>query len=109
MAWCRLHTGRYLGYGNKVWKWTHTGTLTTKPTGIIFSNNGSSQTADLTFENAAYYNRNGQKMGIVTGINVIRADVRVKDTHWYDLRGRRLSGEPTTKGVYIYQGKKILK
>jgi alpha-amylase len=98
-----------LDNGNKVWKWTYTGTLTTKPTGIIFSNNGSSQTADLTFENAAYYNKSGQKMGIVTGINVIRADVKAKDTHWYDLRGRRLTGEPTTKGIYIYQGKKILK
>ena len=98
-----------LDNGNKVWKWTYTGTLTTKPTGIIFSNNGSSQTADLVFENAAYYNRNGQKMGIVTGINLIRADVKSLDSYWYDLRGRRLEGEPTAKGVYIHQGRKILK
>ncbi len=109
-----------LDNGNKVWKWTWDGkcynsdtkkqvTPSGKPTGIIFSNNGSSQTDDLAFENAAYYNKSGQKMGIVTGINVIRADVKAKDTYWYDLRGRRLTGEPTTKGIYIYQGKKILK
>ena len=102
------HVGT-LDNGNKVWKWTYSGTLTTKPTGIIFSNDGSSQTDDLEFENAAYYNKKGQKMGIVTGINVIRADVTNKDGHWYDLNGRRLSEEPTKKGVYIYQGKKILK
>ena len=26
---------------------------------------------------------------------------------WYDLNGRRLSGEPNTKGVYIHKGKKV--
>ncbi|MBQ9231661.1 MAG: starch-binding protein [Prevotella sp.] len=109
-----------LDNGNKVWKWTWDGkcynsdtkaqvTPSGKPTGIIFSNNGSSQTADLVFENAAYYNRNGQKMGVVTGINLIRADVKSLDSYWYDLRGRRLEGEPTAKGVYIHQGRKILK
>lgn len=45
----------------------------------------------------------------VTGINPIKVSNHYTDTHWYDLRGRRLTGEPTTKGVYIYQGKKILK
>ena len=28
---------------------------------------------------------------------------------WYDLNGRRLSGEPTIKGVYIHKGKKVKK
>jgi len=45
----------------------------------------------------------------VTGINPIKVSNHYTDTHWYDLRGRRLTGEPTTKGIYIYQGKKILK
>ena len=26
---------------------------------------------------------------------------------WYDLQGRKLSGEPTRKGIYIYKGKKV--
>jgi hypothetical protein len=26
---------------------------------------------------------------------------------WYSLDGRRLSGKPTTKGVYINNGKKV--
>ncbi|MBO7068064.1 MAG: hypothetical protein J6W52_05240 [Bacteroidaceae bacterium] len=27
---------------------------------------------------------------------------------WYDLNGRKLSGRPTQKGVYIYKGKRVL-
>ena len=27
---------------------------------------------------------------------------------WYDLSGRKLEGEPTEKGVYMHQGKKVL-
>lgn len=27
---------------------------------------------------------------------------------WYDLQGRSFSGKPTTKGVYIHQGKKVV-
>ena len=47
--------------GNEVWKWTYDGKLTTKPQKIIFSNNGSPQTADLTFQNGGYYNKDGLK------------------------------------------------
>ena len=28
---------------------------------------------------------------------------------WYDLSGRRLSSEPTKKGIYIYKGVKVVK
>ncbi|MBR6455821.1 MAG: exo-alpha-sialidase [Prevotella sp.] len=28
---------------------------------------------------------------------------------WYSIDGRRLQGEPTAKGVYIYKGKKVIK
>ena len=30
-------------------------------------------------------------------------------SEWYDLQGRRLSGEPTQKGLYIHNGKKVMK
>ncbi len=52
--------------GNKVWKWSYTGSLTSRPGKIIFSNNGSPQTDDLTFQNGGYYNRNGLQ-GVVSG------------------------------------------
>ncbi|MBQ3753155.1 MAG: starch-binding protein, partial [Prevotella sp.] len=50
--------------GNKVWKWTYTGNLTTRPAKIIFSNNGTPQTDDLEFKNGGYYNKDGLK-GVV--------------------------------------------
>ena len=50
--------------GNKVWKWTYSGNLTTRPAKIIFSNNGSPQTDNLDFKNGGYYNKTGLK-GIV--------------------------------------------
>ena len=52
--------------GNKVWKWTYSGTLTTRPQKIIFNNDGSPQTEDLIFENGGYYNKDGLK-GVVSG------------------------------------------
>ena len=30
------------------------------------------------------------------------------DDSWYDLQGRKLDGQPTTKGVYIKNGKKVV-
>ena len=27
---------------------------------------------------------------------------------WYDMQGRKVSGKPTTKGLYIYKGKKVV-
>ena len=50
--------------GNSVWKWTYSGSETSMPANIIFSNNGSPQTADLPFQNGGYYNRDGLK-GVV--------------------------------------------
>ena len=93
--------------GNNVWKWTYTGTLTTQPTGIIFSNNGANQTADLDFKNGGYYNTAGALQGVVvSGIHEAQA-TNAAQSYWYDLRGQRLAGEPAGKGIYIYQGKKI--
>lgn len=43
--------------GNNIWKWTYTGT--DKISGGVIFNNGSSQTADLTWVNGGYYNANG--------------------------------------------------
>ena len=97
--------------GNNVWKWTYTGSLTTQPTGIIFSNNGANQTSDLDFKNGGYYNSAGALQGIVTDIQEVHATgvKQSADTYWYDLRGGRLTGEPTHKGIFIYQGKKVIK
>ena len=43
-----------------------------------------------------------------TGIQAVGSD-KTEDAAWYSLGGRKLEGEPTTKGVFINQGKKVLK
>ena len=38
----------------------------------------------------------------------VRSEEYVPARGWYTLDGRKLSGQPATKGLYIYNGKKIL-
>ena len=96
--------------GNKVWKWTWDGTKennssATKPAKIIFSNNGTPQTADLIFTQGGYYNEKGLQRTITpTGITKGgRNDVQ--ETAIYDLQGRRVT-KPDRPGIYIRSGKK---
>ena len=51
--------------GNSVWKWSYSGSLTTRPDQIIFNNSGSPQTADYPFVNGGYYNLYGLKATVV--------------------------------------------
>ena len=44
-----------------------------------------------------------------TGIGSVAADRAAEDDAWYDLSGRRLSAEPTARGIYIHKGKKVRK
>ena len=101
--------------GNTVWKWTWDGkkqnnSSATKPAMIIFNNNTSPQTADLVFEQGGYYVKDGL-FGIVTATGILSpltSHLSPLNDAWYDLQGRRLSGKPTTKGVYIHNGKKMI-
>jgi len=99
--------------GNKVFKWTWDGkkqknSSATKPAKIIFNNDGQPQTDDLAFTQAGYYILDGL-FGIVTATAIHNLSTNAQlSTDWYDLQGRRLSGKPTLKGVYIHQGKKVV-
>jgi hypothetical protein len=46
--------------------------------------------------------------GETTGISSIEHETRNME-HYYSIDGRRLQGEPTAKGIYIYKGKKVKK
>lgn len=101
--------------GNKVWKWSWDGTKqnnssATQPAKIIFNNTSSPQTADLIFTNGGYYNKNGL-VKVITGIEEVIANSQElkANSHYYDLSGRRLSGQPTKKGLYIFNGRKIIR
>ena len=43
-----------------------------------------------------------------TGIETVSDVKGQKDDAWYDLQGRKLNSKPTQKGVYIYNGCKIV-
>lgn len=43
-----------------------------------------------------------------TGINNTVPQNRVQSEKWYTLEGVHLSGKPTSKGIYIYKGKKVV-
>ena len=48
---------------------------------------------------------------VVTGVNDVRSkteDVRGDNDSWFTLSGLRLNSKPTTKGIYIVNGKKIV-
>ena len=96
--------------GKNVWKWTYNGSLTTQPTYIIFNNNNNGQqTADLNFSNGGYYNEAGALQGQVTGIEEVRWKMSdVRSNVYYDISGRRITGQPTKKGLYIVNGRKVV-
>ena len=84
--------------GNYVWKWTYDGTLTTQPSWIIFSNNGSPQTADLPFQNGGYYTIDGFKANVITAVKIPQTKEAVA-TAIYTIDGRRIARP--TKGLNI--------
>lgn len=92
-----------------IYQWCYYGTLTTPPTSIIFNNNGSAQTDDITFVNGAYYDIKGKTTGISTPQTVKPA----VSSNIYSLDGRIVrrnasSLDGLSKGIYVYQGKKVV-
>ena len=100
--------------GNDVWKWTWDGTKeknssATQPAFIIFSSAGSPQTADLPFQNGGYYDKDGLKGVVTTGIDQVISDkLQVTSQGWYTLDGRKMMVKPAKKGVYIHNGKAVV-
>ena len=102
--------------GNDVWKWTWDGTKqnnssATQPAFIIFSSAGSPQTSDLPFQNGGYYDKDGLKGVVTTGIEDIIIN-RNSSTLIYTIQGVRLPNGVSLKnlpnGVYIVNGKKVV-
>ena len=59
--------------------------------------------------NPGYFTYKGSS-GVTTGIeNVQRNSVKGQRDEWYDLSGRKLNGMPNAKGVYIHNGKTVIR
>ena len=43
-----------------------------------------------------------------TDIDLVKDDMPQGDSHWYSLQGTRLNGTPSTPGIYIRNGRKVM-
>ena len=52
----------------------------------------------------------GQNDGIATGIEnaEVQENINVGNAEWYNLNGQKLNGKPSSGGLYIMNGKKVL-
>ena len=48
------------------------------------------------------------KNGVTDDIDAVVTDVAGGNDHWYTLQGARLNGTPTTPGIYIRNGRKVM-
>ncbi len=111
--------------GCKTWYYnTYTLTSATDAVSLVFSTgSGSPQTVDVnnastdkffeisTTQTSGKYNVDdvtSTYSSYLTGINGVTIN-KTSDNAWYTLSGVRLSKEPTQNGVYIHQGKKVVK
>ena len=95
--------------GTIVWKWTYSGygNHTTPPSHIIFNNNSSPQTQDLTFKDGAWYD-NGGILSAVERVNMSGDSVN----EVYSIDGRIIHGvksiEELQRGIYIINRRKVV-
>ena len=97
--------------GRKIWKWTGPAVTEEAPKEIIFTNHDL-LTPIMSFANGGYYHydRLMYKAGQTspTGVKRLKADDDDAVGYYYDLQGRRYSRKPTSKGVIINRGKKVV-
>ena len=90
--------------GNEIWLWTTD--KTTAPDFIIFNNNNAGQqTGNMDFVNGGYYTNTGLQ-NVVTGIQKIKAE-GTPDNRYFGIDGRQTT--PVQHGIYIHDGRKIIR
>lgn len=73
--------------------------------GVAFTN--KAHRAYLAVPEGTEAKATGYAFNEVTGINDITRE-QVTDGVWYTIDGKRLNGEPTVKGIYVVNGKKVV-
>lgn len=87
--------------GNKIWKWTYTGSgKIPESAGVIF-NNGSSQTGDLTWVNGGYYTSSGY-VKTIPGAGDIPDDPGVDPSAPFTVYFDNSSDNWSTVNVYMW-------
>ena len=96
------------GTGHAIWLWD-AGAIAEgdpMPTGLLFSNNGDPQSADLPFKNGGYYDIRGWLADVATGIDAVTIDGSDSCTPIYNLQGQRVNGN--YRGLIIQNGRKVV-
>lgn len=88
---------------------------------IVFVNNTEDWSKNFTngyWNGALFHYKTGKALQALyelknfvddpTGIEDIHVQRPIADDAWYTLDGRRLNGQPSTKGLYIHNGKKMI-
>ena len=88
---------------------------------IVFKNDSEDWSKDFTsgYWNAALFHyKTGRALSALyelknfvgddTGIDAMNHEPITNNRSWYTLDGRRLSAQPTQKGIYNHQGKKVI-
>lgn len=91
--------------GNYIWQWCYYGDMKDAPTHIIFSNNGSPQTADMTFTNNGWYQSTSKHAE--DALDIKAPQQSITNGAIYNLAGQKVTED--YRGIIISNGKKILK
>lgn len=70
----------------------------------VSSIDGDSQPGTL---NVIIVDPETEETTVIGKLNPATGEVKVID-NWYDMKGRRLNAKPTTKGIYYFNGKRVI-
>lgn len=51
--------------------------------------------------------RETEQTTVIGKLNTATGEIKIID-NWFDMKGRKLNGKPTTKGIYYYNGKRVM-
>ena len=103
------HTKLYLGEANKLYYATKSKNIDAFR--AYFQLNNGLTAGDTSNASVRAFVLNFGDDGEVTGIvaqPTLNSQFSILNSEWYDLSGRKLNGKPTTKGLYINNGKKVV-
>ena len=102
--------------GNKIYKWTYKGDLTTLPAKIIFNNNDNGiQTSDCVFKNGAWYNSSNttsadpvsEDVKASTEVSVVTSENAMYTTNWNGVKenvAQSATTAPVSKDFTLAKG-----
>ena len=57
--------------------------------------------------NVVIVDRETQQTTVIGTLDTSTGEIKVIDS-WFDMKGRKLNGKPTAKGIYYYNGKRVM-